>query len=173
MRSDVWYNVLGENYVSIAFAAAKAADPNAKLYINDYKWDPQIDSQLDKINLPQLGFRYLCEGHYGNGRSCEQMDSRRHSNRWDWITKPFERRSKHRHCWSACCSCCFQRHWGCNNRVRGLFHPKFFASKTARWDFMCWSWILQAWHSGCCCNRLRQRKCTPSVKQIYKLHTFF
>ena len=35
-RAGVWYDALGPKHVEMAFAAAAAADPTAKLYINDY-----------------------------------------------------------------------------------------------------------------------------------------
>ena len=35
-RAGVWYNALGPKHVDIAFKAAAAADPKARLFINDY-----------------------------------------------------------------------------------------------------------------------------------------
>ncbi|KAA8911303.1 endo-1,4-beta-xylanase A precursor [Sphaerosporella brunnea] len=66
MRSDVFYNLLGENFIDIAFAAAKAADPDALLCINDYNLDgpgAKIDSLIALVGrLKSRGVPIDCIG---------------------------------------------------------------------------------------------------------------
>ncbi|KAL7279304.1 hypothetical protein ACG7TL_007145 [Trametes sanguinea] len=50
-RSDVFYNTLGTQFVPIALQAARAADPNAKLYINDYNIEQQGAKATAMLNL--------------------------------------------------------------------------------------------------------------------------
>lgn len=67
-RRGIWYDVLGPRHVDIAFRAAAAADPNAKLYLNDYDLEDNslrtrarqdavlaIVDRLQKKNIPIHG----------------------------------------------------------------------------------------------------------------------
>jgi endo-1,4-beta-xylanase len=36
LRRNNWYNIIGPSYIDLAFQYAHAANPNAKLFVNDY-----------------------------------------------------------------------------------------------------------------------------------------
>ncbi|KAG8904146.1 hypothetical protein FRC01_008849, partial [Tulasnella sp. 417] len=74
-RLNVFYATLGPNYVTIALKAARAADPNAKLYIEEYGAEPvnaksnalyALAQQLKLGGVPLDGIGF--EGHVVAGQ---------------------------------------------------------------------------------------------------------
>ncbi|KAH8109566.1 endo-1,4-beta-xylanase A precursor [Phellopilus nigrolimitatus] len=81
-RSDVFYDTLGSSFISIALNAARPADPNAKLYINEYNLEytgPKATAMIDLIQslksagvpIDGVGF----EGHFIVGEVSTSMQS--------------------------------------------------------------------------------------------------
>ncbi|CAE6417750.1 unnamed protein product [Rhizoctonia solani] len=53
LRNSVFSRVLGQGFVAIAFKAARAADPKAKLYINEYNLESSTPKRHALIKLVQ------------------------------------------------------------------------------------------------------------------------
>jgi endo-1,4-beta-xylanase len=52
-RASMWQTTLGDGYIAEALRAARAADPNAKLYINDFNTDGVNAKSTAMFNLAQ------------------------------------------------------------------------------------------------------------------------
>lgn len=70
-RKSSWFKILGPDYIETAFKLAHAADPEAKLYYNDYNlWKPEKRDSVVRMvkNLKQKGITIHgigMQGHYG------------------------------------------------------------------------------------------------------------
>ncbi|OGG58295.1 hypothetical protein A2765_06380 [Candidatus Kaiserbacteria bacterium RIFCSPHIGHO2_01_FULL_56_24] len=86
LDDTVWYEAMGEQYIDKAFRAARAADPAAKLYLNDYglerdgeRWDALIAlvKRLQSRGVPIDGIGF--ESHvYGDGDYSDSSTLRAH-----------------------------------------------------------------------------------------------
>lgn len=71
LRSSVFSRLLGEEFVSIAFRAAREADPSCRLYINDYNLDRAGSS---KVNL----MRYYVDKWISQGVPIDGIGTQTH-----------------------------------------------------------------------------------------------
>jgi endo-1,4-beta-xylanase len=81
LRQHIWERALGQSYIPLAFRAAHQADPDAKLYLNDYglesdgdRWDAFVSlvSQLKRDGVPIYGVGF--ESHVYEAE--DQIDTR-------------------------------------------------------------------------------------------------
>lgn len=83
LRNSFWYQKLGASYIADAFRAARAADPDVKLYINDYNTDgigaksdgmyTLVRSLLDEgVPIDGVGFQTHLAIQYGFPTSMRQ-----------------------------------------------------------------------------------------------------
>ncbi|KAF7335687.1 Beta-xylanase [Mycena venus] len=70
IKSTHWTQVLGNNVFTIAFQAARAVDPNVKLYINDYN--------LDSNNAKVQGIVKLVKSINANGKLVDGIGTQAH-----------------------------------------------------------------------------------------------
>lgn len=49
MRESLWYNLIGQDYIEHALRVAHEADPNAKLYLNEYSNEEQGHPKADAM----------------------------------------------------------------------------------------------------------------------------
>ncbi|CAH0055011.1 unnamed protein product [Clonostachys solani] len=71
LRSSVFSRLLGEEFVSIAFRAAREADPSCRLYINDYNLDR---AGVSKVNL----MRYYVDKWISEGVPIDGIGTQTH-----------------------------------------------------------------------------------------------
>jgi endo-1,4-beta-xylanase len=48
-RSTVWHDTIGDDFIDLAFQHAHMADPNAKLFYNDYNIEQKGNAKADKV----------------------------------------------------------------------------------------------------------------------------
>lgn len=80
MRRSPLYNIMGEDFVELAFRTAHEADPDAELYLNDYgMWSPGKRATYVYLihNLQAKGLRIDAIGmqsHHGMGNDAPNME---------------------------------------------------------------------------------------------------
>ncbi|OGZ72976.1 MAG: hypothetical protein A2908_00105 [Candidatus Staskawiczbacteria bacterium RIFCSPLOWO2_01_FULL_38_12b] len=86
LEPNIWFEAMGEEYIDLAFRAARQADPNAKLYLNDYgvendgqHWDALLGlvKRLKERGVPIDGIGF--EAHvYSDGDYINAKELKKH-----------------------------------------------------------------------------------------------